>query len=76
MAVRKALVVNAGQIQQLQTGDTLEGAGGATALTSSQNILTANYTVAADTSAYVTQYLEVADGFTLEVADGGYLEIG
>lgn len=61
------------------TGATLTAtaAGGASgALALNQHVLVANFTITAGWTAYITRYLEVAVGFTLEIGLDGDLEIG
>lgn len=77
MAARLPLVLNAGQLQQLQSGDTLAGVTATLpALDYSSHLVSANFSVPAGCSAYVSRYVEIAAGITLEVGADADLEIG
>lgn len=73
MAVKLPLVVTAGQIQQLQAGDTIAtGSGG---LSLNQHVLGVDFTITAGYSATVERYLEIAAGITVEIGADGDLGI-
>jgi hypothetical protein len=74
MAVKLPLVITAGVVQQLQAGDSIATSSGGLAL--SQHVLGTNFTITAGYSAYVTRYMELAAGVTLEIGLDGDLEIG
>jgi hypothetical protein len=52
------------------------GAGGGGALQLDQHVLSANFSITPGWAAYITRYLEIAAGFTLEIGLDGDLEIG
>lgn len=49
---------------------------GTESLALSQTVLTANFIIPANTSSYIVDSLEIANGVGLEVASGGALEVG
>ncbi len=74
MAVKLPLVLTAGQIEQLQAGDTIStGSGG---LSINQHVLTANFLIPAGYASTITRYVEVASGVYLEIGADGDLEVG
>lgn len=50
--------------------------GGSSVIESNTKILSSNFTLPTNTSAYVSGTFEVASGFTLEVAGGATFEVG
>lgn len=75
MAVRRALVVIGGQVQQLPVGDTLTGATGGASFSSS-NIVSTDTVVADGESAYRSDYLEIAAGVELAIGVDSVVEVG
>lgn len=71
MAVKLPLVVANGQIEQLQAGDSID-----TGLPAIQHVFSTNATIPAGYSLYVSRYVEIAAGVTLEIGADADLEIG
>ena len=70
MAIRKPLVIVAGQKQELPAGDTIEGGGGGATVS---NVISSPTTIAADTSYIVASYLKVDSDLTI---NGNLMVIG
>ncbi len=62
MAARNPLVVIAGQVQELPSGDTVTGGGSGDGTVS--NVIAVDTTIAADTSYVVVGYLTINAGVT------------
>lgn len=80
MANRIPLTIVAGQVEQIQSGDLVDSAFLPTSSTpdvvQQKQAPTANTTIAAGYSAYVSNSFEAGNGLILEVANTGTFEIG
>jgi hypothetical protein len=76
------LIIAAGQIRQMQAGDTISttlapGTGGAGAdIAVSKNQPAVGQTIAAQRSAYLAEFYEIVDTFFLDIGDDSVFEIG
>lgn len=75
MAVRSALVIINGQIQQLPSGDTLAGATGSGSSFISREA-SADVTVPSFQALYIPDEYIIDAGVNVEVAANGVLEVG
>ncbi len=64
MVARSALVIIAGQVQEMPSGDTLNGATGGGGAPDG-NVIGSNATVASDTSYILASYLKVSADLTV-----------
>ena len=67
MALRAALVIATGQVEQLQSGDALDAA---------EAHVPSNRTIAPGFAIYVPRYLEIPLGVTIEIGADADIEIG
>lgn len=76
MAARLPLVINNGQLQQLQAADTLAGVTATPpTIDYSNHLVSTNFTMPAGCGGCVPRYVKVAAGITLKVDTGGDLRI-
>lgn len=75
MAVRTPVVIVAGQLQQLQSGDSIPGGGTPADFALSKHVASSAFTVTAGYSASVVRYLEIASTITFEIGADADMEI-